>query len=273
MKRILLVLFAGALAGACSRHDSAKDEYINQLRCDFLTECSAAGTRFGMVGDSWTDFFFGLPVSRDLHDWLITEHGYSITSSVIAGQTAEVEVNQFRGFERVIRMSGPNLKYMLISLGGNDMLANTGAYFPNPDPVLHSRLNRVEANLRNMIASGDFLKVQLYGGASLQWFIHGYDYPNPEIEQSCVRGAINAGMSQTAAFQMARDMVDHINDQYRVMAASVPNLHYIDLRGTLGGPPISSPLLKTDCIHPNDQGFRVLADRFALGIEAVTPEK
>ncbi len=268
-----LIVFLAALSAAftgCDRHETPAQQVELALRCDFLTVCdSMQHTPYGMVGDSWTDFFAGLPAQRDLHDWLEEEHGYRITSSIIAGQTAEVEVNMFRGFERVIRTAGPELRVMVVSLGGNDMLANTRQYqVDGVNVTTASRLARLEQNLRRMIAEGTVLKDELYGGAPLLWVIHGYDYINPEIENSCVRGALQAGMTVSASESFGVSMLEDMNARYRQLSETIPNFRYVDLRGTLGGPPKSSPSLKVDCIHPNDQGFRLLAARLALGIEA-----
>ena len=57
-------------------------------RCDLVTDCPSAGAKFGMVGDSWTDFAGGLPLQTDLHDWLIEGYGYEIQAFVLAGHTA-----------------------------------------------------------------------------------------------------------------------------------------------------------------------------------------
>ena len=58
-----------------------------------------------MIGDSWTDFAFGLELQRDMLDWLRLD-GFRITASVVAGHTLRQEVESKRGFIQVIDNAG-----------------------------------------------------------------------------------------------------------------------------------------------------------------------
>lgn len=265
---LLLPVFAGV---ACDSQKS--DDLPNAIQCYILSQCYQENTRFGMVGDSWTDFGFGIQVQRDLRDWLVIDHGYQMTEVVLAGQTLEGDLNRARGFQRVIEQAGPQLKYMLLSLGGNDLLDNINEYGSASDPttVRAARLDVYEANLRNMIAQGDFLKIQLYGGGPLTWILHGYDYANPEKVTAC--NLTTGGFSEAQKETFFRENLDAYNARQQTIAGSMSNVEWIDLRGTLGGPSISNPNLKIDCIHPNDVGFQLIAARYAAALQTITPER
>lgn len=231
-----------------------------------------------MVGDSWTDFAVGLPIQKDLHDWLIEDHGYRLQSFVLAGHTAQADLAFVRGFDRVIRASGPNLKYMLVSLGGNDLLANNGAYWSSTtgnriEAELDVRLARLDVVHRQIMSEGDFLKQSLWGGDPLIWIINGYDYANPDLETSCVRGSLNNGMPQSHAATQTSRIVDRYQTYLNGLTTRVTNLRVIELRGTLGGYPQSNPSLKYDCIHPNSLGFGILATRYAESLQGITPDR
>ena len=259
-----------AVLPACDSKKS--DDPLNAVECYILSLCFQDNTRFALIGDSWTDFGLGLQVQRDMRDWLVASHGYNLTAVTLAGQTLEGDLNRARGFQRAIEKAGPDLKYMLISLGGNDMLDNINEYgTTGVSTVTTARLEAYEANLRSMIAQGDFLKVQMYGGPPLTWVLHGYDYANPEKVTFC--NLTTGGFSESQKQTLFQGILDQFNARQQAIAASMTNVRHIDLRGTLGGPPVSASGLKTDCIHPNDPGFELITNRYVTGLELITPER
>ncbi|HMU82171.1 MAG TPA: SGNH/GDSL hydrolase family protein [Leptospiraceae bacterium] len=271
------ILFQAALILAATVHcehpkQSALDSIALTSYCDLLAVCQKSDAKFGMIGDSWTDFAGGLPVQIDLHDWLV-KRGYTIQASVIAGHTAEAELSYVRGFDRVIEQS-PHIKYMLVCLGGNDLLANNRNYYVNgTDAEMDARIARLDFVHRSIIAQGDAHKIALWGGEGLTWIFSGYDYTNPDMDQSCVRGSLNAGMPLSQAPAQQQRIIDRYQTYLNSLPARAPNARSIDLRGTLGGPTQSLVGLKFDCIHPNSAGFYLLAQRYAENLEQMTPEK
>jgi lysophospholipase L1-like esterase len=266
------IVLVATLAGLPACDSQKSDDVGNAVECYILSLCYQGSTRFGMVGDSWTDFGFGVQVQRDLHDWLVRSHGYNLTAVVLAGQTLADDLNQARGFQRVIEQAGPRLKYMLLSLGGNDMLDNINEYgIADPAPIIQARLDRYETNLRSMIAQGDFFKQHRYGGEPLTWVLHGYDYANPEKVAFCNLTA--GGFSEDEKATRLASVLDQFNARQQAIAASLSNAIHIDLRGTLGGPPRSASGLKVDCIHPNDAGFEIIASRYATSLQQHTQER
>ncbi len=264
---ISLILLIGFTA--CDRSSDPGDEVLANLQCEIITTCPSP-SKFGMIGDSWTDFAFGLELQRDMLDWLRMD-GFRITASVVAGHTLRNEVESKRGFIQVINNAGPEIKYMFVSLGGNDMLGSIGEYEANGfETVLLARQTSMEIRLKRLVQEANFYKQQKYGGAPLTFFIHGYDYPNPNLNSSCVLSALTEGATQSEAEDLIRNITNRHNVFLARMDTEIPELHYIDLRATLGGPPVSRSDLMFDCIHPNDAGFQFVANRFALTVDQFT---
>ena len=264
---ILLLILASVTA--CDRSSDPSDEVLANLQCEIITTCPSP-SKFGMIGDSWTDFAFGLELQRDMLDWLRMD-GFRITASVVAGHTLRQEIDSKRGFIQVINNAGPEIKYMFVSLGGNDMLGSIGEYEKNGfETVLLSRQTSMELRLKRLVQEANFYKQQKYGGAPLTFFIHGYDYPNPNLNSSCVLAALTEGATQSEAEDLIRNITNRHNEFLARMDSEIPDLHYIDLRATLGGPPVSRSDLMFDCIHPNDVGFQFVANRFAYTVDQFT---
>lgn len=254
---------------ACDTNHSEENPVQTWLQCQMLGDCEVSNTRFGMVGDSWTDLVFGTGLYRDMHDWLVLEHGYRITSANFAGQTLQAEVNSFHSYRKVIKNAGPDLRYMLISLGGNDLLANISEYTSSdPYTVLENRLAVYQANWLRLTILGDAYKQELYGGPPLVWIVHGYDYGNPAKITQCNFSGYTVSQKEI----LLQNMLDRLNTILYQMSISNPNIYHIDLRGTLGGPPISDPIFKVDCIHPSEQGFALIAARYAASLQLITQD-
>lgn len=251
---------------ACDKRKDPASVIDDSLRCQLFGECQG-NTTFGMVGDSWTDFALGLPVLVDLYDQLTEVHGYRITASNLAGLTLRTEWGSRRGFERVIYNGGPNMRYMLISLGGNDMIAGEEGYNNDPEGAVAHRLNTYDSRLRLLIMNGDLLKQSLYGGEPLTWIIHGYDYLNPLKENSCVDGYTVGSIPQN---DLPEYILTQFNAKLQYLTTQIPNLRYIDARGTLGGPPYSDASLMFDCIHPNNDGFALYGAAYVARLDLLT---
>lgn len=271
MRKVLLLLLA-VLIVQCDRDDSDLPlELLGALECEIATTCPVQQTKFGLVGDSWTDFAFGAPIQKDLLDTLRDEYGYNITASALAGLTVRREVEEKRGYINVINTAGPDLSYMLISLGGNDLLASTSEYVTDGiDFTINQRLASIELRLDRMIIEGNFLKQQNYGGNPPVWFFHGYDYANPNKETSCISGAINAGLPEEAAKTIPPVVLNRFNSFLATYTTRNASARYLDLRGTLGGPDVSNPDLMFDCIHPNTLGHSLIAARYHETLKGYT---
>ena len=253
----------------CDRKKDNQDLLVDIINCQIVDACSPY-SRYGMVGDSWTDFVFGYKLAEDLYDQLTKKYGYKITASNLAGLTLRRELEDRMGYIHVIKKAGPEIQYMLLSLGGNDLIFPSENYYTDGFEVtISSRLNAYTQRLKTLILYGDQLKRTLYGGESLKWVIHGYDYPNPELDTSCILSALNAGMNRKDANRLPQQVVDRFNETLKQLATEIPNLYYIDLRTTLGGPPYSKSDWMTDCLHPNTIGFSLIAEVYVHNLKLI----
>lgn len=264
--RLLIPGLISAATVACDRHTNPEEQLLLSIECTIRSPCGS-NTQFGMVGDSWTDLAAGAPLIVDLHDQLEQAYGFRMTTSNLAGLTLKAEWETRRGFEQVIKKAGPNIRYMLLSLGGNDIIGAPGAYSLDAQTTLDTRLLAYDNHLRLLIADGDILKQSLYGGQPLIWIIHGYDYPNPRIDPTCVDTYTGTSPARN---DLPRFMVDGFNQKLQYLTTQIPNLRYIDGRGTLGGPPMSADGLMFDCIHPNDAGFAQYAAAYVARLDLLT---
>lgn len=253
--------------GACDRRSSQKQVMVESIRCTVIGSCGQ-NTQFGMVGDSWTDFAGGVPILADLRDHLVDNYGFQLTTSNLAGLTLRFEWENRRGFEQVIHQAGPKLRFMLLSLGGNDLMSSSGDYSNHAQSTLDSRLASFDNQLRLLITDGDLLKQSLYGGPPLTWIIHSYDYPDPVLDPQCVSGYV-AGSGDPTANDLPRFIEDGFNTKLQYLTTQIPNLRVIDARGTLGGPP-SLDSLMFDCIHPNNNGFTQYSAAYVVRLDAIT---
>ncbi|MDX1961447.1 MAG: SGNH/GDSL hydrolase family protein [Leptospiraceae bacterium] len=270
-KFFLLILF---LLGCDSPKSFDKGLQI-QLFCRVLVTGCETGrpTKFGMIGDSWTDLVLGTDAIESLRVQLEKYHGYKIIGSTLGGQLLETALKQNLHF-KVIEEAGPDIKYMLLSLGGNDILGNISRYNGRIEEEKAIRFSTIRSSLSQMIQQGNAYKVSKWGGAPLIWMIHGYDYANPDVPSLsgstfCRQTLLDAGFTTSTIETLSKNL-DDLNSLYIQITTTEPQLKYIDLRRTLGGPPYSNPANMFDCIHPNSIGFRIIGERYAKAIEGQT---
>jgi len=246
------------------------------LKCDLLDLCSTKDTRFGMIGDSWSDILEGTPLVRDLHDQLVYKWGYRIDADVESGRKLS-DVTNSKNHLKLIR-ENPRLEYILVSLGGNDLFDETGKYslgeLQGKDD-LGDRLDGLQKQILLIIEEGNSLKKILYGGENLRWIFHSYDYPNPSIDGKCIRGIMQSGTGEFLpdAYRWLDKITKGWGDVLSGIQKQRADFQYIDLRGTLGGPPTSNSKLMLDCIHPNSDGFNLIGDKYVLELQKITPNK
>jgi hypothetical protein len=276
IKRFLIL---GILCAYLVNCDTKKNQYPEQFKAQFLCYVGAIcptqrGVKFGILGDSWTDLALGLPLIESLRVQLEKNYNYRMIGSTIAGQEMTT-IYQTGMHTRVIDEAGPDIKYMLLSLGGNDIQGSPDRYVGNFATEKQNRFNLVQTTLLNMIRTGNVYKVQKYGGAPLLWIIHGYDYSNPDIvsrsgSTGCRPTLRAAGLTDTEISSLVIDGLVDYNNMLRDMTTREPQLRYIDLRGTLGGPPVSLPGHMWDCIHPSTAGFNLIGKRYVSVLEGYT---
>lgn len=276
IKRILLLGFVSVFLGNC---DTKKNQYPEQFKAQLL--CSVGvicptqrGVKYGILGDSWTDLALGVPLIESLRVQLEKNYNYKMVGSTLAGQTMAT-IYQTGMHTRVIDEAGPDIKYMLLSLGGNDVQGDPKKYVGRMAAEKQERFNLVQTTLLNMIRTGNAYKVQKYGGAPLLWIIHGYDFSNPDVPSrpdstGCRPTMKAAGLTDTEITSLVVDGLVDYNNMLRDITTREPQLRYIDLRATLGGPPTSFAGNLWDCIHPNTGGFGLIAKKYVSALEGYT---
>jgi hypothetical protein len=278
---IALFLFSGI-----SNCDSQKKESLvlndKQFACYVLAICTQErGVKFGMVGDSWTDLLYGTNFIETFRIQLEKYNDYKIVGATLGGETIAGAISKGSHL-RVIDNAGSSIKYMLLSLGGNDIQGDPGAYKTNGFTTeKNSRFTLYKQNLRNMIATGNAYKISKYGGEPLLWIIHGYDFASPDNGSSttCRSTLITAGYTTEqingtdTSFSLPGTFIE-FNELLKTMTTEQPYLRYIDLRYTLGATVAnnytSTASLYLDCIHPNSVGFRIIGEKYATILKGYT---
>lgn len=256
----------GALLLSSSANATSSSQGTSQT-----TPQSQTSFRFGIVGDSWTNF--GSAGVSDLRVQL-ANRGYQMTGTTTAGITLSTALSQ-NLHRRAIDSAGNTIKYIIVSLGGNDYQNNLTAYINasvNGGTAVTARIATIQSNLNTMINDGNSYKISRYGGGNLIWILHGYDYPNVTVPLCTIATPITSsyttwgtslGASVADVNYVATTGFNALNTMYQnVASASGGSVRYINLRGTLGGPPNSNSASMFDCIHPNTNGFNLIANAF-----------
>ena len=261
---------------ACDTTKDPLDELGFDVLCFTLASCDTpSNTRFGIIGDSWTDLLAGLGASKTLRDFLEKDYGYKLTGATLAGRKLKTSVEQGLHL-KVIENAGPRMRYMIVSLGGNDVTLDAIRFTADKTAERNRVFGEIQNNLLTMIRTGNAFKIDKWGGDPLLWFVHGYDYSNVDnilstpifTSDSGCRNKLNQdGFTDTQIDTELTNNLDLYNDMLRVSATLEPTMRYIDLRGTLGGPPRSPANMMLDCIHPTEIGFSLLTARLVTSME------
>jgi lysophospholipase L1-like esterase len=222
-------------------------------------------------GDSW----FQHPSIKDTIDYVGAVYPTRCISA--AGDTL-VDYLANPEFLSVIREVKP--KGFLLSGGGNDILGDAMKTFftvPNdriaegqqPERFLNGEFEKaISEALQRHKEIYQLLKNQ---EPQLPIFVHGYDYIIPLFADSPKRrwagqvfddlGIMRQGDRQA----IINLMIDTFNTRLKTLAAEYnPQVHHIDLRGTVKGEQEWS-----DEIHPTPEGYRKVAARFISKLNEV----
>ena len=234
-------------------------------------------------GDSWFQFPFLLP---DVVDHLGTDH--LVWSLDAAGDTAENMVNRRPEYLQGLRAQKPNgVAAFLFSAAGNDVIGQdergesvltrlVKRHEPGPDaawPVDQAEPGKVmvflETAYRRVLTT---IRAEP-GLATLPVLVHGYDHPIPGGFPGDARDPAWAAQDQWLGAPLRergltdpelqrsvlRLLIDATYDMLQRVAgdSASTGVHVVDVRGTL--PEVTD---WTDEIHPTDEGFGRVADRF-----------
>lgn len=261
----------------CDTKKNYFDDIGANLLCTTYAICNGeTPAKTGIIGDSWTDILLGFPFVETLRPQLENRYHYKFVGATLGGKTLQQVVSQGLQFQ-VIDQGGADMKVIILSLGGNDIQANLSQYIGNIDAVQAQRFATIKANLKQMIITGNAYKIARFGGPPLKWIIHGYDYPNPYMpsviagsEEGCKSKFDRIGLIVPDAAVFTSTQVDAFNNLLLEITREEPSFIYVDLRSTLGGKPLSRAEFMLDCIHANNLGYTLLADKFARFIYPIT---
>ena len=206
-------------------------------------------------GDSWFQYPFFL---RDIVDNLQEE--FAILSIGAAGDTMRQILDKGEYLPKIKRVKAEAL---LLSAGGNDLLgagalANYLKSFEHGRPPEEYLLPSFDAVLNQVISGyrGIFVGVHEYD-PHIQIFVHGYDAPIPREGKFLGKPMISKGIEdQGLQKNIAKEIMKRFNESLSGVVSQFPNVTYIDLRETVGN------RRWNDEIHPNDHGFKDVADKF-----------
>lgn len=185
----------------------------------------------------------------------------------------------------------PGMKAILFGAGCNDLLAGLPGQQPlyrmlkprgeGDDPLDEAEVSSIIDGVLSQCY--DTVIKTLTANSDIPVLIHGYDHPIPDgigdlvlidragpwlLPYFVARGYdIHDSQYLTLASEVMRRLFDRLNAAIKKVAAAYPNrAYYVDLTGTLAktyGDADKHTLLWANELHPNEQGFDLLAAQVA----------
>lgn len=215
-------------------------------------------------GDSWFQYPLLL---KDIIDWLSED--YAIRSLGAAGDTLDNMLAEGECFTELQKLIDHHLRpsIFLLSAGGNDVLGggDLKRHLRNFDPSLtpaQHLLPSYEALLDKVEGQYDTLLRRLEAVASLRVICHGYDYTIPNHGRWLgkpmeARGIVDGEFQR----RIVAEMVDRFHARMRRLTGQFANVTFLDDRGVV------TDARWYDELHPQDAGYRDVAQRFKSEIE------
>lgn len=245
------------------------------------------------AGDSW----FSYPL-WDILKKLDSQHGYDVESVAHPGDpiegmaTAGGQLLDLTHKIEKLMQSGKRPKAVLLSGGGDDiagrefgMLINeNGSPLPpwNEDivqGVIDVRIQTAYATMMTTVNQVCLTNV----GNKLPVLVHGYDYPVPDgrgflggwgpLPGPWLRPGFNEKRFNDLPGDIA--LMQVLMDRFNTMLSNLvgqagfENVTYINLRGTLKNDPATYKDWWGDELHPTEDGFEAVANRFAAVLDAL----
>lgn len=226
-----------------------------------------AGVRRPVVvseGDSWFQYPIRL---NDVVDSLINDRGYQLLSLGAAG---DLLGNMVQREEYVEKIEDENADVFLVSGGGNDMLGGGRLR----DFVLSKPANASVQERINGVRWRQFLEqlTQLYEGMfdkltssypSLKIICHGYDYALPRGQQWLGEPLESRRVPERQSNDLVKILIDGFNERLIETADRYSQVTHVDCRGVVG----ENVQSWYDELHPNNAGYKRVADRFHEAIQ------
>jgi lysophospholipase L1-like esterase len=222
---------------------------------------SWTGLRIVSEGDSWFQYPFLLD---DVIDNLFDK--YAICSLDAAGDLISDMVKQNELVSAVVQ-ERPDV--VLLSGGGNDVLggsrlASIIAPYAAGRPAAAYLGPDFDANLRAVLSDYETLVTRLLAvRPDIRIVCHSYDHAIPAQGRWLGRPLAKIGIEDPQLQgEIVRLIVDRFHDDLTKMAGKYPNIRLVDCRGVVGRHRWH------DELHPNNAGFKAVADLFDQAIAA-----
>ena len=223
-------------------------------------------------GDSWFQYpkykKLGITLSKevkDVIDYIIEDERFAVKSLDAA---ADVIKNMYHKGEYFEAIGEQNPEIFILSGGGNDF------FEVFPDMVQEGNGTNIESYLKpNWLIELDVIKTYYKGlldrvtdkFPDLPLLLHGYDYimPSPDGKWIGLPMIEKGGLDSDAdRKKLIKFIMDKFNQNLMDLSEEYANVHFIDVRGTVP----QREEFWHDEIHPNDQGFSLVADKFIAKI-------
>lgn len=213
-------------------------------------------------GDSWFQYPLFL---KDTIDHVMDR--YAVRSLGAAGDLLKRMADK-QEYIGALRETGADI--LLLSGGGNDLVASGALashleeFHPDLKPEDYL-LPSFQALLDEALTHyGRMFRQVRDGFPHVNILCHGYDYPVPNKDRWLGNPMESRGIrDRTLQKAIAACMMDHFNRRLRRLANTMPNVTYIDCRGTVGDHRWH------DGLHPTSEGYGDVAAKFLREISTI----
>ncbi len=266
-----------------------------------LEEVSTQGSDSKLLiaeGDSWFDQI----IRYDLLSALEDEHDYQIEEVASPGHTIKHMAHdpaQLNGFLRIIKKAlkgGQKPRAILLSGGGNDVAGakfeemlldkngSSGGYSPN---IAESFIGEELLSAYTHIITRVSVTCREILGEDLPIIVHGYDYVVPDGRGVWSIMGFNGPLPGPwlgptfsskgyEDLEERQDIINELMNLFNEMLIELSNhprfssfTHFINLRNTLSFDPHQYQSWWADELHPNKEGFKLIADKFYQTISSL----
>jgi len=245
-------------------------------------------------GDSWFSYFPAHDIIATLRRGPWPGRRYDIRGRPIAGAYLNDMVYHPRQLAETFQAIHEHQPEALLFSGGGNDIAGPELF----DLLWHRQAGGMAAGqVVNSVVLGGLINevlAQAYrdfidavrecaldsGLQRLPIIVHGYDYaipdgrgwlggagplPGPWLDPSLRRKGWDRTTDAVAREAAIRQLIDALNQMLAGLAATIPGLHYVDLRGTLARGDWDNEL------HPDAAGFRRVTERIEQALRAAAP--
>ncbi|WP_310426558.1 SGNH/GDSL hydrolase family protein [Chamaesiphon sp. VAR_48_metabat_135_sub] len=244
-------------------------KYQEKIEGDFR------GVKIVSEGDSWFQFPFLL---KDVIDWISESDDYAAWSLDAAGDTLENMTSDLNIDKIVNAIIDKRPDIFLISGGGNDMFADgvfselLNPFTPDltPSEYLNTEFDKFIDEIIKLYRKLFEEILRRFPGVKI--ICHGYDYVIPRESGIFMGNNMRSKNIHNASLQreIMKLAIDRLNAA-QIKLVSEPrfrkSVFHVDCRGAV------NQNNWFDEIHPNNDGFKSVADRFKTVIEDIRVQK